>query len=136
MIMTIQVVGASCSLWLLSYTPKSHKGERNHNDDQDQDAHEWQTITQAWLEEGDKGKHVHQRRKPWHWWTRTWFKSFMILCCSLLTYQNPMKESKTQDDHDNHYWHSKDHDKTNNTMREGGCCAHFKNMMKMMMVSS
>ncbi len=60
----------------------------------------------------------------------------MILCCSLLTYQNPMKENKTQDDHDDHYGHSEDHDKTNNTMREGGCCAHFKNMMKMMMVSS
>jgi hypothetical protein len=47
-----------------------------------------------------------------------------------------MKENKTQDDHDDHYGHSEDHDKTNNTMREGGCCAHFKNMMKMMMVSS
>jgi len=47
------------------------------------------------LEEVDKGKHVHQTRKPWHWWTRTWLKSLMILCCSLLRYQNLMKESKT-----------------------------------------
>jgi hypothetical protein len=47
-----------------------------------------------------------------------------------------MKESKTQDDDDNHNEHSKDHDKTNDTMREGGCHVHFKNMMKMMMVNS
>jgi hypothetical protein len=38
--MTIQVVGAPYSLWLLPYTPKSHKGERDYNDDQDQDAHD------------------------------------------------------------------------------------------------
>jgi hypothetical protein len=36
-----------------------------------------------------------------------------------------MKKSKTQDDHDNHNEHSEDHDKTNDTMRERGCHAHF-----------